>query len=119
VESVNLTLTSDNGSYQLDNTSGQVRRISVVETSGAAAALFYVYDGSGTDGQILDTVALSASQSTRDYYRCHEYPFHNGLFIDVVSGTFLGAVTVQHKRDDEWFGEPVIIVGTLNVGVTG
>lgn len=113
MHSVNLTLDSSVGSVQIDNTGGQVRRLSVRETTGSAAAEFNIWDGTGNNGQLLDVINLSAGQSTRDYYRCHEYPFHNGLFIEVVSGDFLGAVVVQHKHDGEEWGEPVIVVGSI------
>lgn len=114
---VNLSTPSPAVSGQIDNTGGQVRRMSSLETSGSNPATFYIYDGTGTGGQLLDVIALSAGQSTRDQYRIHEYPYRNGLYIDVVSGTLQLALTVWHSDDWDLEGEPVIIVGQLDINI--
>lgn len=113
MHSVNLTLDSTKGDAQIDHTGGQVRRLSVTEQSGSATAELQLWDGTNDSGQLLDTITLNPNESTRDNYRCHEYPFHNGLWLHVVSGDFLGVVVVQHKDDDEEWGEPVVIVGAV------
>jgi hypothetical protein len=106
-------------SQQLDNTGGQVRRLSVRETTGTAGAIFELYDGSGVNGTLIDTIALSAGQSTRDYYRLHEYPYFGGLYLDVISGDITGLVVVGHSPNWDAEGEPVVIIGSLDINVTG
>jgi hypothetical protein len=110
VRSVNLSLGSPAVSAQIDRTGGQVRRMSTRETTGAVQAIFQIWDGTNTGGQLIDTIVLSAGQSTRDYYRIHEYPYHNGLYLAVISGTFEGAVVVCHSDDWDHEGEPVVMI---------
>lgn len=95
---------------------GRVVRLSVRETSGTNPAAFDVYDGDGPTGTLIDSVSLSAGQSTRDYYRDWEYPFDGGLYLDVISGTFKGTYVVQYHREGDVWGMPVIIVAS-DVGI--
>jgi hypothetical protein len=113
----NLTLGAPAVSGVLINTGGQIRRMSTRETTGGAGAEFQLFDGTGTNGQLVDTIALSAGQSTRDQYRIHEYPFYNGLYLNVINGTFEGAMTVHLSDDWDTEGEPVIIIGTLDLTI--
>jgi hypothetical protein len=96
----------------VDYSRGCVRRLSVRETTGAAGASFQVFDGSGIGGQLIDTVSLLAGQSTRDYYRCGEYPYETGLYINVVSGTFEGVVVLRAHHGASECPEPVLIVAS-------
>jgi hypothetical protein len=105
-------------SFQIDNTGGRVRRLSVRETSGSAAAAFDIYDGTGTGGVLIDTIALSAGQSTRDYYRSWEYPYDGGLWLQVVSGTFKGVFVVEHSDDWSREGEPMVLVNPEVLSIT-
>jgi hypothetical protein len=97
-------------SGQLDNTAGRVRRISVLESSGTAAASFELWDGSSAAGKLLDVVALSPGQSTRDRYEGVEYVYETGLFINVLAGTFYGTIVVEHSDDWGHEGMPVVLV---------
>jgi hypothetical protein len=105
-----LSLSSSLSSNQIDNRSGRVRRVSVRETSGAADAVFQLFDGTDDSGQLLDTVSLSAGQSTRDYYRIGEYPYDGGLFLVVVSGVFEGAIVIQWRKPNEPECDVVLMV---------
>jgi hypothetical protein len=92
------------------NTGGHVRRISVRETSGTANAVFELYDGSGVNGKLLDSVSLTPGQSTRDVYAGWEYFFETGLYLSVVSGTFKGTIVIENSDDWSQEGEPVLMV---------
>ena len=102
----------------LDNTGGRVRRLSVRETSGSTSAIFDVYDSSTANGKLLDTIALTAGQSTRDYYRGREYVYETGLYLSVVSGTFKGVFVVEHSDDWDHEGEPMVLVNPEVLSVT-
>ena len=107
-------------SVQLDYTSGRVRRLSVRETSGTVAATLRLWDGSNANGVLLDTVALSAGQSTRDYYLDGQYNYYGGLYLQVVSGTFEGLVVVEDLKWETHEPRPVILVNpdVLQLDVT-
>ena len=97
-------------SHQVDGGSGRVTRLTLRETSGANPARLQVWDGTGTDGILLDTITLSADQSTRDYYKLYQYPYYGGLYLDVLAGTFEGSVVVVHCGQLDVLGEPVVMV---------
>lgn len=105
-----LPLASPAVSVQLDNTRGMVRRVAVRETTGTSYATVEVYDGSGTNGVLLDVITLSPNQSARDPYRVDEYPYYGGLYISVVAGSVKGSFTVWHWHDYENVGEPVVMI---------
>lgn len=100
------------------NGHGRVTRVSLIETSGTAEATVEFYDGSGTGGILLDSISLSAGQSTRDQYRHDQYPVTAGLYVNVVSGTLKGAVVVAFDGAEAWPGEPVVLVGPNQINVT-
>lgn len=116
---VNLPTANPAVSAQIDNTGGRVVRVSVRETSGVNPAIFDVYDGTGTGGVLIDTIALNPGQSTRDDYDHLQYPFDGGLYLNVVEGTFKGTFTVRHSDDWDHEGMPVILVNpnVLSVSV--
>ena len=118
--SVNLPLAigATATSRVLDYGRGHVRRLSVIETTGTTPATVYLWDGSGANGQLLDTISLAAGQSTRDYYRIGEYPFDNGLYLQVVAGSVVGAIVVAHHDQGEAVGEPVVIIGQLDLNIS-
>lgn len=66
----------------------QYRGFSVRETAGATAVV-EVHEGSGS-GDVLDTIALAANESTRELYpegiQC------NGDLCVVVTGTVVGSL---------------------------
>ena len=105
-------------SFQIDNTGGRVKRLSLRETTGSASAILDIYDGTGTGGVLIDTISLTAGQSTRDYYRGWEYPFDGGLYLNVVSGSFKGVFVVEHSDDWSREGEPMILVNPEVLSLT-
>ena len=115
-QSHNLPLGSPAVSHVIDGGSGRVVRLSTRELSGAASAVFRLWDGHSAGSTLIDTISLSAAQSTRDYYRAWEYPYDVGLFLEVVSGSFEGVAVVQHHYHGDVIGEPVIIVAS-EVGI--
>jgi len=88
---------------QLASGRGRVRRISLRETTGTTAATLRFFDGTGTGGVLLDTIALNAGQSTRDWYPHFEYPFDGGLYLS-LTGAVEGCVVVQYLGP----GEPAL-----------
>jgi hypothetical protein len=115
---VNLPIDTTTTSRVIDATRGQVLRLSTRETTGTAAAVFEMYDGSSDKGTLLDTISLSAGQSTRDYYRHWEYPYYGGLYLAVLSGSIRGGVTVLHSDDWDHVGEPVVLVNPEVLALT-
>lgn len=99
-------------------TGGRLRRLSARETSGTVAAVFDIYDGYGVGGILLDTISLTAGQSTRDRYEHEEYVFDNGLYLNVVSGTFKASFTVHLSDHWEREGMPVVLVNPDVLSVT-
>jgi hypothetical protein len=73
-----------------------VRRASFRELTGTASATFQLFDGTGTNGVLLDSIALSPGQSTRDPYKCWEYPYESSLYLNVLAGSFEGCIVVQY-----------------------
>lgn len=112
MRAVTIATPSPAVSAVLDSRGGQVVRTSFRETTGTASATVDLYDGTGTDGLWVDSIALSPGQSTRDYYLPGQYPYRTGLFLDVVSGSVRGAVTVHHE-------DPVAMAGATEVVVVG
>jgi hypothetical protein len=105
------------GTIQLDNGHGLVRRLSVRETTGTTTATIDVYDGSGTGGILIDSIALSAGQSTRDYYLKDEYPYDGGLFLN-VTGACKGTYVVRPGRWEWGEAMPCVIIGEVDVNVS-
>lgn len=91
-------------SGQLVNTAGCLLLHATRETTGGAAAVYHLYDGSGTGGKLLLPVALSAGQSTRDSFMPHALPFKQGLWFNLDSGLVEGDVSVflDHDCDVFW-----------------
>jgi len=68
------------------------------ETTGAAAALVELFDGSNTGGVMIATIGLAAGESIRDTVGGHLLVVRNGLFVSVPSGIVTGSL---------WFADRV------------
>lgn len=69
---------------------------SLRETTGAATALVRVRDGSVT-GLIMETIALNASESAREFYPAGLLAKStNGIYIEVASGAIAGSFRVSN-----------------------
>jgi hypothetical protein len=70
---------------------------SLRETAGATAVV-RIYDGTSAAGTLLDSVALSANESAREYYPVEDsrggIRAASGIYIDVVSGAVEGSLRV-------------------------
>lgn len=97
---VNLPATSG----VIINTGGCLVLHSTRETSGSAAAIYRLWDSPSASGQLLLTVSLTISESTRDYFAPHILPFKTGLYFELVSGALEGDVSVlcDHRCHDAW-----------------
>jgi len=110
-----LSLPSPFASSQLDYGAGRVRWWSFRETTGTTAAVFDLYDGtSAALNQVLLTVSLGPGESTRDFVGHHLIPYETGLYLNVTSGTVLGALQTDELHS---LGEsmPVVIIGSIDV----
>lgn len=97
-----MTRTLPSASGQLLNTGGCLTVHSTRETTGSNTAVYRLWDGSNNAGQLLLTVSLGQSESTRDDFRDHHLVFKTGLYYELVSGTVEGAVGVllNHSCED-------------------
>ena len=69
-----------------------VRGLTVRETTGAAVATIEIYDGTGTNGTLIDAVHLLASATDREFYAGEGIEAISGCFLHVVTGTVKGAI---------------------------
>lgn len=88
------------------------------ETSGASTATFRLWDGSNNGGAMVAPFTLQPNESVREFPGFHSLPYRVGLFLEILSGTIEGQVTVVpwSERDGEW-GVPVIVVGSVDLTV--
>jgi hypothetical protein len=94
------------------------------ETSGTTAAIWRLWDGSNNAGALVAPFSLNAGESIREFPGFHTLPYRVGLFLEVLSGTIEGQVTIIPWGEKEGeYGMPVVIVGsvdlTLNAYGTG
>lgn len=102
MEAVTIELPTASG--QLINTGGCLVLHATRETTGSAAAVYRLWDGSTNAGKLLLPVSLSSGESTRDYIHAHHLSFTTGLYYELVSGALEGAVSVlcDHRCHDAW-----------------
>lgn len=82
---------------------GCVTYWSVRDTTASSGSVWELYDGTGSNGQLLGTYGTVVKQSTSEYVRKMHLPFSNGLYYNLVSGTLVGAVTHWLAYSDaEW-----------------
>lgn len=76
---------------KVSSSAGTLAGYSIRETSGAAAAVVQLWD-SGTNGNLIYTVRLAASESTSDWFMPLGIGFVHGLSVVIVSGAVEGAI---------------------------
>lgn len=96
-----ITLNLPSTSRQLVNTSGCLTVHATRETSGSSSAVYRLWDGSSAAGTLILPVALAASESTRDDFREHHLVFKTGLYVELVSGTIEGSISVLVEHECE------------------
>lgn len=64
------------------------------ESTGSASAELDIYNGGGTNGQLVAPIALNAGQSTREYWGPEGIRMPAGMFQNATSGTAIGSVFV-------------------------
>ena len=87
------------------------------ETSGVSTATFRLWDSSSNNGTLVAPFTLNQGESIREFPGFHNLPYKVGLFLEILSGTVEGQVSVipYGTDDDESGGVPVVIVGGLNI----
>jgi len=71
---------------RLSTSSGRLAGFSIRETSGAAAAVVRLRDGSDATGDLLSTISLVSGESVRDWFMPSGISFGYGLFLEVLTG---------------------------------
>lgn len=103
-------------STQLDGRGGVITYWAFRETTGNATATCRLWDGSGNGGALIAPITLAANESIREFPGHHALPYHSGLFLEVLSGSIEGQVTVIAL--EEWPHEgalPVFVVGSVDL----
>lgn len=101
----------------LDGAAGRIVYFAFRETSGTAKAVIRLWDGSGAKGKLLLPLALAEGTSTASFPGFHSLPYTIGLYLQVVTGTVEGSVSIIPEV--EWPGEgiPVVVTGGITVTV--
>jgi hypothetical protein len=85
-------------------------RLTVRETTGAASAQFDIYDGSGTNSILVASIGLTAGSTYDQWWDPWVFPYDAGLYLNVVSGTIKGGLTVLHVDKGETKAKQVVMV---------
>lgn len=64
------------------------------ETAGATATVRLYDNASAASGTLLDTIALAANESAREYYLPGGIWCVNGIYAKIVAGTVEGSVRI-------------------------
>ena len=107
-------------SQQLYYAGGYVARVALRESTGAAPAVVEVYDGSGTNGVLIDSINLASGASLEVRFNPWDYPFDGGLYLSVVSGSVRGSFTICANHHSDLGVTPVVLINpeVLSVSVT-
>lgn len=89
---------------------GRIIYRSFRETTGAAAAQVDIYDGSNDTGPLIDQDYIAQSTVVRQHFLPHGLEFHNGLFIDVDSGTLTGSIVIVPEHEWENYCRIPVVV---------
>jgi hypothetical protein len=100
----------------VDGRGGRIIYWAFRETSGGAGAIFRFWDGSNNQGSLVAPFTLDPGESVREVPGLHGVPYRVGLFLEVLSGTIEGQVTIILAEDyPESGGVPVFVVGSVDL----
>lgn len=71
---------------------GYIAGFTVRETSGAAAAVVNLRDGSDASAPLLATIALPSGTGAQEWFLPGGIKFTRGLYVDVAAGSAIGVV---------------------------
>lgn len=94
------------------NGAALLRGWSLRETTGSAAAVVELYDGTSTGGMLVATISLTDAQSTRDYLEGSGVEIRNAIFYNVVSGAVKASIWAS---PGEFAGGYVFVRGAVPV----
>lgn len=100
----------------VDGRGGRIVYWTFRETSGVAGAVFRFWDGSNNQGALVAPFSLDPGESIREFPGFHSLPYRVGLFLEILSGTVEGQVTIVPV--DEWpeeGGIPVFVIGAVDL----
>lgn len=100
MEPVNIPLPAGSPSQAIYTGAGELRFFSLTETTGSAAASVRFWDSGTAANHEIMLVTLTAGQSTRERFRRGEVPFLTSLYMQVVSGSIEGSVTLHFTDCD-------------------
>jgi hypothetical protein len=102
----------------VDGRGGRIVYWAFRETSGASPATFRFWDGSSNGGLLVAPISLDPGESIREFPGFHSLPYRIGLFLEVLSGTVEGQVTIVPVEEwPEGGGIPVFVVGSVDLTV--
>lgn len=100
----------------LDGRGGRIVFWTFRETTGGAPATFRVWDGSSAAGALIAPFSLDPGESVREFPGFHSLPYRVGLFLEVITGTFEGQVTIVPVEEwPEGGGIPVFVIGSVDL----
>ena len=87
-----VSVVAPGASKVLTSVSGAITYWTWRETTGAAGAVFRLWDSDRAGGQLVLSASLTSGESFRDFIDRGALPFRVGLFFELVSGAVEGAV---------------------------
>lgn len=99
MESRKLSLPAASG--LLTNLAGYVVIQSARETSGSAAAVYRLWDGTDPGENLILTESLAAGASAFNSIALGNLPFRTGLYFELVSGELEGQISVVLGINDD------------------
>ena len=114
----NIPLNAVSASTQLYYAGGYVARLSLREATGSAPVSLQIYDGSNTSGVLIDAPYLAANGWSETRFNPWDYPFDGGLYLNVVSGSVSGCITIVAKDHEHAGITPVVLVNPEVLSVT-
>jgi hypothetical protein len=86
---------------QLINTHCRFVGFNLSETTGSAGAVVDFWDGHGTTGVLVGECQLAQGTSQWTNMGIYGWPITAGLYMNVVSGSVLGSVTIMYYEEIE------------------
>lgn len=100
----------------VDGRGGRIVYWTFRETSGTAGAIFRFWDGSSNQGALIAPFSLDPGESIREFPGFHSLPYRVGLFLEILSGTIEGQVTIVPVEEwPEGGGIPVFVIGSVDL----